>query len=277
MKFYRYKQLQRLTFFGYDDIYKFLETRKLICEQVLSGIVTDISTNEILVDTKIIDSVYMGNVLSANLGQAPARQAAIFGGIPNAVDSTTINKVCSSGLKAASIGAQQIQIGSEHLIIAGGMESMSNAPHYANLRKTTKLGNEQFVDGLLKDGLTDVYNNFHMGNAAEMCASKYHLSRADQDEFALQSYEKAATAFKNGKFKNEIIPIKIKTKNGDTIFSEDEDVSKVIPEKVSKLKPVFIENGTITAANASNINDGAAAILLASKEAVIYVVTSYLV
>ena len=234
----------------------------------LGAIAIKATYSEILVDSKIIDSVYMGNVLSANLGQAPARQAAIFGGIPNAVDSTTINKVCSSGLKAASIGAQQIQIGSEHLIIAGGMESMSNAPHYANLRKTTKLGNEQFVDGLLKDGLTDVYNNYHMGNAAEMCASKYHLSRADQDEFALQSYEKAATAFKNGKFKNEIIPIKIKTKNGDTIFSEDEDVSKVIPEKVSKLKPVFIENGTITAANASNINDGAAAILLASKEAV---------
>lgn len=220
------------------------------------------------VEPKSIDSIYMGNVLSANLGQAPARQAAKFAGIPNEVDSTTINKVCSSGLKATTIAAQQIQLGLEHLIMAGGMESMSNTPHYTNLRRGIKLGNEQFIDGLLKDGLTDVYNNFHMGNAAEMCVSNYKLSRERQDEFALLSYEKAAVAFKQGKFENEIIPLKIKTKSGEINFNEDEDVSKVIPEKVSKLKPVFIENGTITAANASNINDGSAAILLASKDAV---------
>lgn len=215
-----------------------------------------------------INSVYMGNVLSANLGQAPSRQAAKFAGIPNEVDSTTINKVCSSGLKAACLGAQQIQLGLAHLVMAGGMESMSNVPHYVKLRKQTKLGNEQFIDGLLNDGLTDVYNNFHMGVAAEMCVSKYKLSREMQDEFALQSYEKAALAFRNGKFKNEIIPIEIKVKNDKNVFREDEDVSKVIAEKVSKLKPVFVENGTITAANASNINDGAAALLLASKEAI---------
>lgn len=220
------------------------------------------------IEPKMIDSVYMGNVLSANLGQAPARQAAIYAGIPNYVDSTTINKVCSSGLKATSIAAQQIQLGQEHIVIAGGMESMSNTPYYSNLRKQIKLGNEQLIDGLLKDGLTDVYNNFHMGNAAEMCASKYKISRAQQDEFALQSYEKVANSFKSGKFENEIIPIKLKTKIGVIYFKEDEDVSKVIPEKVTLLKPVFLENGTITAANASNLNDGAAAVLLASKEAV---------
>jgi len=218
--------------------------------------------------TTTIDSVYMGNVLSSGLGQAPARQAAKFAQIPDHVDATTINKVCSSGLKATTIGAQQIQLGLEHLIVTGGMESMSNAPHYAYLRKTTKLGNETFIDGLLKDGLTDVYNKLHMGNSAEMCVRKYKLSREQQDEYALASYEKAAEAFKSGKFDKEIIPITFKEKNGEMVFKEDEDVSKVIPEKVSKLKPVFEENGTITAANASNINDGAAAILLASKESV---------
>lgn len=214
-----------------------------------------------------IDSVYMGNVLSANLGQAPARQAAKFAGIPNEVDSTTINKVCSSGLKAITLGAQQIQLGLEHLVIAGGMESMSNAPHYTHLRMSEKLGNREFIDGLLKDGLTDVYNNFHMGNAAEMCASKYKISREEQDEFALQSYEKATLATRAGKFDSEIVPIPIKGRTGETM-SEDEDVFKVIPEKVSKLKPAFVEGGTITAANASNINDGAAVVLLASEEAV---------
>jgi acetyl-CoA C-acetyltransferase len=218
--------------------------------------------------TTTIDSVYMGNVLSSGLGQAPARQAAKFAQIPDHVDATTINKVCSSGLKATTIGAQQIQLGLEHLIVTGGMESMSNAPHYAYLRKATKLGNETFIDGLLKDGLTDVYNKLHMGNSAEMCVRKYKLSREQQDEYALASYEKAAEAFKSGKFDKEIIPITFKEKNGEMVFKEDEDVSKVIPEKVSKLKPVFEENGTITAANASNINDGAAAILLASKESV---------
>ncbi len=218
------------------------------------------------IDASEIDSVYFGNVLSANLGQAPARQAAKLAGVPNEVDSTTINKVCSSGLKAVSIAAQQIQLGLENIIIAGGMESMSNAPHYLNLRKTIKLGHDQFTDGLLKDGLTDVYSNFHMGKAAELCVSKYNLTREQQDEFALASYEKASIAFKNGKFKNEIVSIKLKGKNNEILFSEDEDISKVIPDKVSKLKPVFVENGTITAANASNLNDGAAALLLVSKE-----------
>lgn len=234
----------------------------------LGAIALKATYSAIDLDPTSIDAVYMGNVLSANLGQAPARQAAMFAGIPPEVESTTINKVCSSGIKAVSIAAQQIQLGLEHLVIAGGMESMSNAPHYTQLRKITKLGNEQFIDGLLKDGLTDVYNNFHMGNAAEMCVEKYQISREQQDDFALHSYSKSAAAANNGKFNNEMIPITILGKEGELILQEDEDVSKVIPEKVSKLKPVFLEGGTITAANASNINDGAAAILLASKEAI---------
>lgn len=233
----------------------------------LGAVVIRAAYSSVGVNAANIDSVYMGNVLSANLGQAPARQAAKFAGIPDEVDSTTINKVCSSGLKAISLGAQQIQLGLEHLVIAGGMESMRNAPHYTHFRKPTKLGNVEFTDGLLKDGLTDVYNNFHMGNAAEMCASKYKISREEQDEFALRSYEKATLASRTGKFSAEIVPIPIKGKIGETIM-EDEDVFKVIPEKVSKLKPAFVEGGTITAANASNINDGAAAVLLASEEAV---------
>ncbi|MDF2551426.1 MAG: acetyl-CoA C-acyltransferase [Chryseobacterium sp.] len=220
------------------------------------------------IDPKDIDSVYMGNVLSANLGQSPARQASKFAGIPDETDCTTVNKVCAAGMKATILGAQQIQLGLENMVITGGMESMSNVPHYTNKRKINKLGNEILIDGLLKDGLTDVYNDFHMGNAAELCVEKYKLTREQQDEYALKSYEKAAKATKEGKFKNEVIPFTLKQKQGETVITEDEDIYKIIPEKVSKLKPSFVEGGTITAANASNLNDGAAAILLASKEAV---------
>lgn len=220
------------------------------------------------IDATAINAVYMGNVLSANLGQAPARQAAKYAGLPDEVDSTTINKVCSSGLKAISIAAQQIQLGMDELVIAGGMESMSNTPHYANLRRGLKLGHEQFIDGLLKDGLTDVYNNYHMGNAAELCASSYKLSREQQDEFALQSYERAQAATKNGYFTGEIVAAFLESKNGTVEYSQDEDIFKVIPEKIAKLKPVFVRDGTITPANASNLNDGAAAVLLASPIAV---------
>lgn len=220
------------------------------------------------IDPNTICSVYIGNVLSANLGQSPARQASIFAGISENTDCTTVNKVCAAGMKATILGAQQIQLGLEDLVITGGMESMSNVPHYNLLRKPVKFGDVNCIDGLLKDGLTDVYNNFHMGNAAEMCVEKYNLTREQQDEYALSSYAKAVKATNNGKFKNEIIPIKIIQKTGETIINNDEDIFKVIPEKVAKLNPVFIKNGTITAANASNLNDSAAALLLASKEAV---------
>lgn len=215
-----------------------------------------------------ICSVYMGNVLSANLGQSPARQASLFANISENTDCTTVNKVCAAGMKASIIGAQQIQLGLEDLVITGGMESTSNVPHYTALRQPFKVGDVKCIDGLLKDGLTDVYNNFHMGNAAELCAKKYGFTREQQDEYALSSYAKAAKATSEGKFRNEIIPIKINHKTGETIIDYDEDIFKLIPEKVSKLNPVFVQGGTITAANASNLNDGAAAILLASKEAV---------
>lgn len=220
------------------------------------------------IDANAIDSVYMGNVLSANLGQSPARQAARFAGIADHTDCTTVNKVCASGMKATALGAQQIQLGLEELVITGGMESMSNAPHYLSMRKTVKLGNEAVIDGLLKDGLTDAYNHEHMGNAAELCATEFQFSREQQDAFALSSYAKAEKARESGKFKHEIVPVTITDKRGSRLFSEDEDVAKIIPEKVATLKPVFVKDGTITAANASNLNDGAAAILLASKEAV---------
>lgn len=220
-------------------------------------------------DPMLINAVYIGNVLSANLGQAPARQASKFAGIPDWVDSTTINKVCASGMKAAIIGAQQIQLGIDEIVIAGGMESMSNAPHYTLFRKPIKLGDAVLIDGLLKDGLTDVYHNFHMGNAAELCASKYYITREQQDEFALNSYAKAVEATNSGKFRNEIIPIEVSQKKSLITFQDDEDIFKIIPEKVPNLKPAFTEDGTITAANASNLNDGAAALLLASKQAIV--------
>ncbi|KAA5537818.1 acetyl-CoA C-acyltransferase [Paenimyroides baculatum] len=220
------------------------------------------------IDPKNIDAVYMGNVLSANLGQSPARQASKFAGIPDETDCTTVNKVCAAGMKATVIGAQQIELGLEHLVVTGGMESMSNVPHYTNKRKANKLGHETLTDGLLKDGLTDVYNHSHMGNAAELCAEKYHISREQQDEYALQSYAKVTNATTQGKFKEEVIPFKLRIKQNEVVVNDDEDIYKIIPEKVSKLKPSFVEDGTITAANASNLNDGAAALLLASAEAV---------
>jgi acetyl-CoA C-acetyltransferase len=217
-------------------------------------------------DPLLIDSIYMGNVLSANLGQSPARQAGIFGGIPNEKDATTINKVCASGMKATMIGAQQIQLGLENIVVSGGMESMSNVPHYTMLRRVNKLGDATLIDGMIKDGLWDVYNNFHMGSAAELGVKRYGLTRTMLDDYAIQSYQKAAAATKNGKFKNEIIPVTIESKKGTTIIDSDEDIDKIIFEKVSKLKPVFEKGGSLTAANSSNLNDGAAALILVSKE-----------
>ena len=218
------------------------------------------------VNPTLIDEVYMGNVLSANVGQSPARQAAIFAGIPDTTDATTINKVCASGMKATMIGAQQIQLGLSQAVITGGMESMSNVPHYNYLRKGHKYGDVTLVDGMIKDGLWDVYNDYHMGSAAELCARTYKLSREEQDAYALSSYDRAAKATKAGKFTNEIVPVEIKQKAGTTSYTEDEDIYKVIPDKVSKLQPAFEKDGTVTAANASNLNDGAAALLMVSKE-----------
>lgn len=220
------------------------------------------------IDPALIEEVYMGNVLSANLGQAPARQAAIFAGIPDTTDATTINKVCSSGLKATTIGAQQIQLGLSGLVLTGGMESMSNTPHYNYIRKGHKFGNVTLIDGMLKDGLWDVYHNFHMGSAAELAARKYNLSRQAQDEYALSSYQRAQEATRSGKFRDEIVPVSLSQQSGDILITEDEDIYKLVPEKIGKLAPAFEDGGTITAANASNLNDGAAALLLASAEMV---------
>ena len=220
------------------------------------------------IKAELIESVYMGNVLAANLGQLPARQSSKFAGLKDETDCTTVNKVCAAGMKAVMFGAQQIQLGLENLVMTGGMENMSNVPHYTSLRNAKKLCNETFIDGLIKDGSTDVYHQIHMGQIAEMSAKKHHITREQQDEFALHSYAKAAAATRQNKFKNEIVEINIASKNGNILINEDEDIFKIIPEKVIKLKPIFEAQGTITAANASNINDGAAAILLASKEAV---------
>lgn len=215
-----------------------------------------------------IDSVYMGNVLSAGLGQSPARQAAIFAGIPADKDATTINKVCASGMKSAMMGAQQIQPGMDHIVMTGGMESMSNVPHYVKIRQGIKLGDTNLTDGLITDGLWDVYNDFHMGSAAELGVKKYGLTRQELDDYTLLTYQRAQEATKKGKFGNELIPISIEGKKGTAIVDKDEDIDKLIPEKISLLKPAFEKDGILTAANSSNLNDGAAALLLASSEAI---------
>ncbi|HVG12787.1 MAG TPA: acetyl-CoA C-acyltransferase [Flavisolibacter sp.] len=219
-------------------------------------------------DPGAIDSVYMGNVLSAGLGQSPARQASLSAGIHLAADCTTINKVCAFGLKAVIIGAQQIQLGLEAIALTGGMESLSNAPHYISYRGGRKPGDAEVVDGLLKDGLTDAFDGYHMSNAAELCAKECNISRNEQDEYALESYSRAEKATSEGKFNREIIPIAFTHKSSEVIFKHNEDTGRIIPENVANLSAVFDEQGTITAANASNLNDGEAAVLLASKEAV---------
>lgn len=221
-----------------------------------------------ILSPELIGSVYMGNVLGAGVGQSQARQAAIFAKIPVDKDATTINKVCASGMKATMMGAQQIQLGLEDIVMTGGMESMSNVPHYTYLRQGRKLGDGVLTDGLIKDGLWDVYNDFHMGSAAELGVKKYGLTRERLDEYALRSYKFAQEAASGSKYDNELFSITIQGKKGATIINRDEDIDKLIPEKISQLKPAFEKDGSLTAANSSNLNDGAAAILLASSEAV---------
>ncbi len=217
-----------------------------------------------------VGEVFMGNVVSANLGQAPARQAAIFAGIPNTVPCTTINKVCSSGAKAIMLGAQSIILGQKDIVVAGGMENMSQIPYYIpNARYGYKFGSAELVDGLQKDGLTDVYNNCIMGLCADKTAEKYNISREQQDEFAIQSYRRSAQSTQDGIFAKEIVPVSIPQRKGDDlIVSEDEEYKKVIFEKLPNLRPAFSKEGTVTAANASTINDGASALVLASESAV---------
>ena len=215
-----------------------------------------------------VDEVLMGCVLQANLGQAPARQAAKFAGLPDSVVCTTVNKVCASGMKAIAQGAQAIMLGDASVVVAGGMENMSSVPFYAGaMRWGNKYGDTTLADGLSKDGLTDVYHKYAMGNAAELCASKYNFTREDQDAFAVASYTKSRAAWEAGAFDAEIVPVPIPQRTGDPImFSKDEEPFNVKFEKIPGLKPAFIKDGTITAANASTMNDGAAAVVLMSQE-----------
>jgi acetyl-CoA C-acetyltransferase len=216
---------------------------------------------------ELVQEVYMGNVMSANLGQAPATQAVRFAGLPD-IPATTINKVCASGMKAIMLAAQSIALGGQDIIVAGGMESMSNVPYYLDKARTGyRLGHGQITDGLVKDGLWDVYNDYHMGSAAELCATECHINREDQDAYAIESYQRSQKAQADGRFSAEITPIEIKDKKGNVvIFDTDEEPATVKYDKVPGLKPVFDKQGTVTAANASSLNDGAAALVLMSKE-----------
>lgn len=220
------------------------------------------------IDKSMVDEVIMGNVLSAGLGQAPARQAAKFAGLPDKVVCTTVNKVCASGMKAVALAAQSIMLGDADIIVAGGMESMSNVPHYLrNSRTGQKLGDMSLIDGMVFDGLTDVYNGVHMGNCAELCAKEEKISREEQDAFAIESYKRSAKAWQEGKFANEVVPVSVPQRKGDpVIVNEDEEYKNVKFEKIPTLSPVFQKDGTVTAANASTLNDGAAALVLISED-----------
>lgn len=215
-----------------------------------------------------VNEVLMGCVMQANLGQAPARQAARFAGIPDNVPCTTVNKVCASGMKAVIQGAQSIMLGDNEVVIAGGMESMSNVPFYSeHLRWGNKFGNVSMIDGIAKDGLQDVYHNYPMGNAAELCAKECNISREAQDEFAVTSYKRSQAAINEGRFENEIVPVTIPSKKGEpVIFAKDEEPWNVKFDKIPELKSAFVKDGSVTAANASTMNDGASALVLMSKE-----------
>ena len=224
--------------------------------------------DKIGLDGTLVDAVYMGSVIQANLGQAPSRQAAKFAGLPDKVNCTTVNKVCASGMKAIAQATQDILLGDADVVIAGGMESMSNVPFYVPaMRWGNKYGDTAMVDGLAKDGLTDVYHKYAMGNAAELCAKECNITREDQDAFAVESYKRSQAAITAGKFVDEIVPVAIPQRKGDPImFSKDEEPFNVKFDKIPELKPAFVKDGTVTAANASTMNDGAAALVLMSKE-----------
>jgi len=220
-------------------------------------------------DPKEIEEVYMGNVLQAGIGQAPARQAAMGAGLSESVPCTTINKVCASGMKAIALARATIVMGEAEIVIAGGMENMSQVPHYLDARNGSKFGDIKMRDGMLVDGLTDVYNKTHMGNCAELCAKENNITRDDQDLFAVTSYERSAYAWGNGAYKSEVVPVEIPQRKGDPIvFSEDEEYKNVKMDRISTLRPAFDKAGTVTAANASTLNDGASAVILASEDAV---------
>ncbi|HMB62901.1 MAG TPA: acetyl-CoA C-acyltransferase, partial [Eudoraea sp.] len=216
---------------------------------------------------EMVEEVLMGHVVQAGTGQAPARQAAIYAGIPDTVPCTTINKVCASGMKSVMLASQSIALGNREIMVAGGMENMSLIPHYVHMRNGTKFGPASLTDGMQRDGLVDVYDQNAMGVCADACAEKYHFSREDQDQFAIQSYERSADAWASGKFAEEVVPVEVPQRRGEPILvKEDEEFKNVKIEKIQSLRPAFSKDGTVTAANASTINDGAAALVLMSRE-----------
>ncbi|WP_277016917.1 acetyl-CoA C-acyltransferase [Flavobacterium lindanitolerans] len=223
--------------------------------------------DKINLDPKLVDEVLMGNVVQAGVGQAPARQAALYAGLPDSVIATTVNKVCASGMKAVMMGAQSIISGDAEIIVAGGMENMSMIPHYLHLRNGHKFGPASMIDGMQKDGLTDAYDNNAMGVCADLCATEYKISREEQDQFAIQSYERSAKAWDAGKFDNEVVPVAVPQRKGNPIMvTKDEEYTNVKLDKIPSLNPAFTKEGTVTAANASTINDGAGAVVLMSEE-----------
>jgi len=223
--------------------------------------------DKINLDPNKVQEVYMGNVLQANLGQAPAKQAAIFAGISENTPCTTVNKVCASGMKSISLGAQAIKCGDADIVVAGGMENMSMVPHYHIARNAVKLGDVKIADGMVKDGLTDVYNQVHMGVCADQCAEEHNITREEQDNFAIESYNRASNAWNENKFNEEIVPVHVPQRRGDDlVISKDEEYTNVKLEKIPQLRAVFNKEGTVTAANASTLNDGASALILMSKE-----------
>ena len=223
--------------------------------------------SKINLDSNLVDEVFMGNVIQAGVGQAPARQAAIYAGLSNEVTCTTINKVCASGMKSIMLGAQAVLAGDAEIVVAGGMENMSMIPHYVQMRSGVKFGPATLIDGMQKDGLVDAYDNNAMGVCADLCATEYKISREEQDAYAIQSYERSASASNSGKFINEIVPVAVPQRKGDPIMvSVDEEFTNVKLDKIPTLNPVFTKDGTVTAANASTINDGAAALILMTED-----------
>lgn len=246
----------------------FLGSLSAVPATKLGSIAVKGALDKISLDPKNVQEIYMGNVLQAGEGQSPARQVALGAGLSNETIATTINKVCASGMKAVSMATQAIKAGDADVIVAGGMENMSSVPHYYNARNATKLGDVKMLDGMVLDGLTDVYNKVHMGVCAEKCATDYNITREEQDNFAIESYKRSAKAWSEGKFAEEVVPVSIPQRKGDPIvFAEDEEYKAVNFDRLPTLPTVFKkEEGTVTAANASTLNDGASALILVSKE-----------
>lgn len=245
----------------------FLGNLSTVPATTLGSIAIKSVLDEVNLDYSLVDEVIMGNILSAGLGQAPARQAAIYAGLPDKTECLTINKMCGSGLKAVMLAHQAIQVGDADIIVAGGMENMSSAPYLLPKARTGyRMGNGEIIDSMIKDGLWDVYNDFHMGSCAEACARDFKFTREELDEFAVNSYKKALKAQEEGLFNDEIVPVTIKSKKGETVVDKDEEPGNVKFEKISSLRPAFEKDGVVTAANASKINDGAAAVLVMAEE-----------